>query len=97
QAFEKVDVIVGPTTPTTAFPIGEKIDDPLAMYLNDVYTVPANLAGIPGISIPCGLADGLPVGMQVLGKHFDEAGVLSVAHAYQLATNWHRMRPTRKT
>jgi aspartyl-tRNA(Asn)/glutamyl-tRNA(Gln) amidotransferase subunit A len=97
QAFEKVDVIVGPTTPTTAFPIGEKIDDPLAMYLNDVYTVPANLAGIPGISIPCGLAEGLPVGMQVLGKHFDEAAVLRVAHAYQLATDWHRMRPGRET
>jgi aspartyl-tRNA(Asn)/glutamyl-tRNA(Gln) amidotransferase subunit A len=97
QAFEKVDVIVGPTTPTTAFPIGEKIDDPLAMYLNDVYTVPANLAGIPGISIPCGLAEGLPVGMQVLGKHFDETAVLRVAHSYQLATDWHRMRPGSET
>jgi aspartyl-tRNA(Asn)/glutamyl-tRNA(Gln) amidotransferase subunit A len=93
EAFEQVDVIVGPTTPTTAFQIGEKMDDPLAMYLNDVYTVPANLAGIPGISIPCGLADGLPVGLQILGKHFDEAGVLRVAHAYQLATDWHLKRP----
>jgi len=93
EAFEKVDVIVGPTTPTTAFRLGEKMDDPLAMYLNDVYTVPANLAGIPGISIPCGLADGLPVGLQILSKHFDEAGVLRVAHAYQLATDWHLKRP----
>jgi aspartyl-tRNA(Asn)/glutamyl-tRNA(Gln) amidotransferase subunit A len=93
QAFEKVDVIVGPTTPTAAFPIGEKIDDPLAMYLNDVYTVPANLAGIPGVSVPAGLADGLPVGMQILGKHFDEAGILSVAHAYQGVTKWHQGRP----
>lgn len=93
QAFEKVDVIVGPTTPSVAFPVGEKIDDPLEMYLNDVYTVPANLAGIPGVSIPCGLANGLPVGMQILGKHFDEAGLLRVAHAYQVATDWHKRRP----
>ncbi|MBF6613321.1 MAG: Asp-tRNA(Asn)/Glu-tRNA(Gln) amidotransferase subunit GatA [Chloroflexi bacterium] len=92
QVFEKVDVIVGPTTPTVAFQLGEKMGDPLAMYLNDVYTVPANLAGIPGISVPCGLAGGLPVGMQILGKHFDEATVLGVAHAYQLATGWHRRR-----
>jgi aspartyl-tRNA(Asn)/glutamyl-tRNA(Gln) amidotransferase subunit A len=93
QAFEQVDVIVGPTSPTVAFPIGEKIDDPLAMYLNDVYTVPANLAGVPGISILCGFADGLPVGLQILGKHFDEATVLRVAHAYQQATDWHLEHP----
>jgi aspartyl-tRNA(Asn)/glutamyl-tRNA(Gln) amidotransferase subunit A len=92
-AFESVDAIVGPTTPTAAFPIGEKMDDPLAMYLNDVYTVPANLAGIPGVSIPCGFAGGLPVGLQILGKHFDEAGVLRVAHTYQSATDWHLARP----
>ena len=73
QAFEKVDVIVGPTAPTVAFPMGEKVDDPLAMYLNDVYTVPANLAGIPGVSMPCGFSENLPVGLQILGKHFDEA------------------------
>jgi aspartyl-tRNA(Asn)/glutamyl-tRNA(Gln) amidotransferase subunit A len=93
QAFETVDVIVGPTTPTVAFPIGEKAEDPLAMYLNDVYTVPANLAGIPGVSIPCGFAGGLPIGLQILGKHFDEAGILRVAHAYQQATTHHQARP----
>ncbi len=93
EAFKTVDVILGPTTPTVAFPIGEKAEDPLAMYLNDVYTVPANLAGIPGVSIPCGLANGLPVGLQILGKHFDEATVLRAAHAYQQVTDWHLKRP----
>jgi len=92
-AFESVDVLVGPTSPTVAFPIGAKVDDPLAMYLNDVYTVPANLAGIPGVSVPCGFAEGLPIGLQVLGKHFDEATILSVAHAYQSVTEWHLARP----
>jgi len=94
QAFEQVDVLVGPTSPTVAFPVGAKVDDPLAMYLNDVYTVPANLAGIPGVSIPCGFASGLPIGLQILGKHFDEANVLRVAHAYQTATDWHKQHPT---
>ena len=94
QAFEKVDVLVGPTCPTVAFSVGAKVDDPLAMYLNDVYTVPANLAGIPGVSIPCGFANGLPIGMQILGKHFDEASILRVAHAYQIATDWHKQHPT---
>lgn len=92
-AFQKVDVIVGPTSPTVAFAIGEKVDNPLAMYLSDVYTVPANLAGIPGVSVPCGFVDGLPAGLQILGKHFDEAGVLRVAHAFQQATDWHLGRP----
>ena len=92
-AFESVDVLVGPTSPTVAFPVGAKVDDPLAMYLNDVYTVPANLAGIPGVSVPCGFAGGLPIGLQVLGKHFDEAAILRVAHAYQSATSWHLERP----
>jgi aspartyl-tRNA(Asn)/glutamyl-tRNA(Gln) amidotransferase subunit A len=92
-AFESVDVLVGPTSPTVAFQIGAKVDDPLAMYLNDVYTVPANLAGIPGVSVPCGFAGGLPIGLQVLGKHFDEAAILRVAHAYQQATSWHLERP----
>ena len=94
QAFEEADVLVGPTSPTVAFRIGDKVDDPLAMYLNDVYTVPANLAGIPGISVPCGFVDGLPVGLQILGKHFDEATILRVAHAYQSSTEWHKERPT---
>src|SRR4051794_8016939 len=93
RAFEQVDVIVGPTTPSVAFQVGEKVADPLQMYLNDVYTVPANLAGIPGVSLPCGFVDGLPAGLQILGKHFDEAGVLRVAHAYQQVTDWHRRRP----
>ena len=93
QAFESVDVLVGPTSPTVAFTIGDKANDPLAMYLNDIYTVPGNLAGIPGVSIPCGFANGLPIGLQILGKHFNEAGILRVAHAYQSATSWHKQHP----
>jgi aspartyl-tRNA(Asn)/glutamyl-tRNA(Gln) amidotransferase subunit A len=84
EAFKNVDVIVAPTSPTAAFKLGEKVDDPLAMYLADIYTVTANLAGIPGISIPCGETKGrLPIGMQFLGKHFDEATILRLAHAYE--------------
>ncbi len=86
EAFAKVDVIVTPTTPTPAFKLGEKIDDPLAMYLADIFTVTADLAGIPGISVPCGKSkEGLPIGMQILGKHFDEATVLRVAHVAEHA------------
>jgi aspartyl-tRNA(Asn)/glutamyl-tRNA(Gln) amidotransferase subunit A len=86
DAFKKVDAIVTPTSPTAAFKLGEKVDDPLAMYLADIYTVTANLAGIPGISVPCGQTpEGLPIGMQVLGKHFDEATILRVANAYEKA------------
>jgi aspartyl-tRNA(Asn)/glutamyl-tRNA(Gln) amidotransferase subunit A len=86
DAFKKVDVIVTPTSPTAAFKLGEKVDDPLAMYLADIYTVTADLAGIPGISIPCGATkEKLPIGMQILGKHFDEATILRVAHAYEQA------------
>jgi aspartyl-tRNA(Asn)/glutamyl-tRNA(Gln) amidotransferase subunit A len=86
DAFKKVDVIVGPTSPTTAFKLGEKVDDPLAMYLADIYTVTANLAGIPGISIPVGASkENLPIGMQIFGKHFDEGTILRVAHAYEKA------------
>src|SRR5437660_7306395 len=86
QAFEKVDAVVTPTTPTAAFKLGEKTDDPLAMYLNDIYTVTADLVGIPGISIPCGESrERLPVGLQILGRHFDEATILRVAHAYEQA------------
>ena len=73
DVFEKYDVIVGPTTPTPAFKIGEKISDPLTMYANDILTIPVNLAGVPGISVPCGFANGLPLGLQIIGKHFDEA------------------------
>lgn len=86
SAFQKVDVIVTPTSPTAAFKLGEKSDDPLAMYLADVYTVTANLAGIPGISVPCGdTRSGLPIGLQILGRHFDEATILRLAHAYEQA------------
>jgi len=84
QAFRKVDAIVTPTSPTAAFRLGEKSNDPLAMYLADIYTVTADLAGIPGISIPCGeTKEKLPIGLQVLGKHFDESTILRVAHAYE--------------
>ncbi|HVF99531.1 MAG TPA: Asp-tRNA(Asn)/Glu-tRNA(Gln) amidotransferase subunit GatA [Chloroflexia bacterium] len=93
RAFEDVDAIIDPTSPTVAFRIGEKLDDPLAMYLTDIYTVPANLAGVPGVSVPCGFSEGLPIGMQVLGRHFDEATILRVAHAYQQVTDWHRQTP----
>jgi aspartyl-tRNA(Asn)/glutamyl-tRNA(Gln) amidotransferase subunit A len=87
EAFRKVDVIVTPTSPTAAFRLGEKSNDPLAMYLADIYTVTADLAGIPGISIPCGVTkEKLPIGMQILGKHFDEATILRVAHAYEKAS-----------
>ena len=80
---------MAPTTPTTAFRIGEKADDPLQMYLEDIFTLSLNLAGVCGISIPCGLAGGLPVGLQVLGNAFDEATILRVAYAYEQATDWH--------
>jgi aspartyl-tRNA(Asn)/glutamyl-tRNA(Gln) amidotransferase subunit A len=84
EAFKKVDTIVTPTTPTAAFKLGEKVDDPLAMYLADIYTVTADLAGIPGISIPCGRTrESLPIGMQILGRHFDEATILRLAHAFE--------------
>ena len=86
ETFKKIDVIVGPTCPTPAFKLGEKVDDPLAMYLADIYTVTANLAGIPGISIPVGKSkDNLPIGMQIFGRHFDEATILRAAHAYEKA------------
>ena len=86
EAFKKVDAIVTPTSPTAAFKLGEKVDDPLAMYLADIYTVTANLAGIPGISIPCGeTKEKLPIGMQIFAKHFDESMVFRVANAYEKA------------
>ncbi len=94
SAFEQVDVIVTPTSPTTAFRIGEKTDDPLQMYLSDVFTLSMNLAGICGLSLPCGFdTDGLPIGMQVMGPAFGEEAVLGVAHAYEQATEWHTRRP----
>lgn len=92
-AFEKVDVIAGPTAPTTAFAIGEKTDDPITMYLNDIYTIGANLAGLPGISVPCGFVNELPVGLQLVGPHFGEQTILSCAHQYQQQTDWHTRAP----
>src|SRR3984893_16321835 len=84
KAFERCDAIITPTAPTAAFAIGEKVDDPLAMYLNDIYTVTANLAGVPGISVPCGLSSaGLPIGFQLLGPYWSEARLFRLAHAYQ--------------
>lgn len=94
SVFEKVDVIAGPVAPTTAFKIGEKASDPLQMYLSDIFTVPANLAGLPGMSVPCGFGDGgLPVGLQFIGKAFDEGTLIRVAHAYEQATDWHKKHP----
>jgi aspartyl-tRNA(Asn)/glutamyl-tRNA(Gln) amidotransferase subunit A len=93
QAFADCDVVATPTTPSPAFPFGEKTEDPLAMYLADIFTVPANLAGIPGLSVPCGLADGLPVGLQLLARTFDEAALFRAGHAYQGLTAHHRQAP----
>jgi aspartyl-tRNA(Asn)/glutamyl-tRNA(Gln) amidotransferase subunit A len=93
QAFTKFDALITPTSPTIPFKIGEKIDNPLQMYLSDVCTLPINIAGLPGISIPAGFADGLPIGMQIIGKPFNEETILKIAHAYQQATDWHKMKP----
>ena len=93
QVFEKFDLIAGPTTPTPAFKIGERISDPLTMYLNDILTIPVNLAGVPAISVPCGFADGLPVGLQIIGKPFGETAVLRAAHAFESHTDHHTRRP----
>ena len=94
RAFAQVDVIAGPTSPTVAFEFGAKTADPVQMYLNDIYTIPANLAGLPGLSIPAGFgAGGLPVGLQLVGNYFDEARMLAIAHQYQRATDWHRRAP----
>jgi aspartyl-tRNA(Asn)/glutamyl-tRNA(Gln) amidotransferase subunit A len=93
RAFSEVDVLMGPTTPTPAFAIGAKVDDPITMYLNDIYTIGANLAGLPAVSVPCGLVEGLPVGLQIIGPHFAEERLLAAAHAWQLETDWHRKLP----
>jgi len=100
-AFEKCDALVTAVAPTPAFKIGEKTDDPLQMYLSDVCTIPVNIAGLPAISVPCGLADaspepgrgGLPVGVHIMAKPFDEPTILRVAYAYEQATEWHKARP----
>ncbi|MGB7758080.1 MAG: amidase family protein, partial [Salinisphaera sp.] len=93
NAFDKVDLIAAPVTQAPAFPIGEKADDPVAMYLNDVYTLPASLAGVPGMSVPAGFVDGLPVGLQLIAPWFEEGRLLNAAHSYQQATDWHTRRP----
>jgi aspartyl-tRNA(Asn)/glutamyl-tRNA(Gln) amidotransferase subunit A len=93
SAFEKVDLVIGPTTPTPAFDIGAKMNDPVLMYLNDIYTIGANLAGLPGVSVPCGFVDSLPMGLQLIGPHFAEAKLLNAAHQYQQATDWHTHAP----
>ena len=92
-AFDEVDIIAGPTTPTPAFPIGQKSDDPVQMYLNDIYTIGANLAGLPAMSVPCGFVDALPVGLQLIAPHLAESQLLRVSHQYQLATDWHEQTP----
>jgi aspartyl-tRNA(Asn)/glutamyl-tRNA(Gln) amidotransferase subunit A len=94
RAFHEVDVLIGPTTPTAAFELGAKTADPVTMYLNDIYTIGANLAGLPAISVPCGFTRGLPIGMQIIGPHFAEDRLLNVAHRYQHETDWHRRVPS---
>lgn len=93
NVFKEFDLIFGPTTPTTAFGIGEQIDDPIAMYLSDILTVPVNLAGVPAISIPCGFSNDLPVGLQLIGKHFDEQTIYKAAYAFEQATDFHKEKP----
>lgn len=97
DCFKQVDVIAGPTTPGPAFALGAKSDDPVAMYLEDVYTLAVNLAGLPGLSMPAGLVDGAPVGLQLIGRHFDESRLLNVAHQYQQRTDWHQQHPALAT
>jgi aspartyl-tRNA(Asn)/glutamyl-tRNA(Gln) amidotransferase subunit A len=94
KAFEKCDVIVTPTSPEVAFKVGAKTDDPLKMYLSDIFTISVNLAGICGVSIPCGFSQKLPVGLQIIGKAFDEETILRVAHAYEKSTEWHKEKPS---
>lgn len=93
EVFKKYDALVTPTSPTVPFKIGEKADNPLSMYLSDICTLPVNIAGIPGISIPAGFADGLPVGLQIIGKPFSEETILKISHAYQQVTDWHKKTP----
>ncbi|MEJ2478835.1 MAG: Asp-tRNA(Asn)/Glu-tRNA(Gln) amidotransferase subunit GatA [Acidihalobacter sp.] len=93
RAFAEVDLILGPTSPSTAFRIGEKAADPVSMYLSDIYTIAVNLAGLPGMSVPAGFADGLPVGLQIIGNYFEEGRMLNAAHRFQQATDWHTRAP----
>ncbi len=93
KAFEKVDVIVGPVSPTVAWNLGEKILDPLTMYLSDIYTIPASLTGVPALSVPCGFSEGLPVGLQIIGKYLDEETILNVGEVYEKNTDWRKEKP----
>ncbi|MCM3575459.1 Asp-tRNA(Asn)/Glu-tRNA(Gln) amidotransferase subunit GatA [Mesobacillus subterraneus] len=93
KVFEQYDIIVGPTTPTPAFKLGENTRDPMTMYANDILTIPVNLAGVPAISVPCGFDKGLPLGLQIIGRHFDESTVYKVAHAFEQATDFHKQQP----
>jgi aspartyl-tRNA(Asn)/glutamyl-tRNA(Gln) amidotransferase subunit A len=94
RAYQEVDVIVTPVAPTPAFRIGEKVEDPLQMYLSDIFTIPVNLAGIPAIALPCGFShEGLPIGLQIMGKHFDEGTLLKAAYAFEQSTNFHFREP----
>jgi aspartyl-tRNA(Asn)/glutamyl-tRNA(Gln) amidotransferase subunit A len=93
QAFAQVDVIMGPTSPTTAFNLGERSEDPVTMYLSDIYTIAVNLAGLPGMSVPAGFSQGRPVGLQIIGNYFEEGRLLNIAHKYQQVTDWHRQIP----
>ena len=94
RALGECDVIAGPTSPTAAFPIGAKADDPVQMYLNDIFTIAANLTGMPAVSLPCGFTRaGLPIGLQLQGNYFDEARILAIGHRFQQATDWHARRP----
>ena len=94
RAFAEVDVIMGPTSPSVAFPLGERFEDPINMYLSDIYTIAVNLAGLPAVSIPCGFTDNLPVGLQIIAPYFEEARLLNAAHQYQRQTDWHTRSPT---
>ena len=93
QVFERFDALVTPTSPSVAFKLGERMADPVAMYLSDILTIPANIAGIPGISVPGGMSDGLPVGLQFLTRHLAEDTLFRIAYAYEQATSWHTLRP----
>ena len=93
ESFNEVDLILGPTAPDSAFKLGEKTNDPIAMYLSDVFTVSANLAGLPAMSVPMGFKNNLPLGLQIIGNHFDESKILSLAHHFQQVTDWHTYKP----
>ena len=92
-AFSRYDALITPTSPTVPFKMGEKTADPVQMYLSDVCTIPVNIAGLPAMSLPAGFSDGLPVGMQIIGRVFDESTILRIGHAYQQATDWHKQWP----